>query len=745
MRLFDEEKKLKVSFDLNDKNKSDIKEIDGNLLVGGEDGGNTKITTEVTFYGEDGKPSGDKRKLTFGAYVDKKSVVHLVLDGLDLAADSWTGESKKDTDEGELDETYSIKRLGLDTGKKIYAAVQASGANYKPSAWKNSNSENPYFADSSQTDSEFAVKNARHLFNIRYREGENTVSRYLQKESFAWGGEDGILAAKHVYENGKIVEWSEENVKAFAAVPKLNAGSVYEGSGKKEIAIQELVLGKDLTQESEAGNGGEEQSGSGDSTDAGKNGGTDNGGIAGKAGTGGNEEVTEDITEGGEEDTADPEKTPYGNLGLFCENDGTIRNIVLEHVTVDNAAEVPEENGENVGEEKNGGEKEIAKRESTGLEGALKEGSGPEDTTDLQEAEAEKYGTGALCGVNRGLIEKVTVKGGSVAGNANVGGIAGKDEALKETSDEALGTVRSYAQLENTARVSGNKNVGGILGYNDGSTLTKCVSAPEMEEADLAELEENIEENLRGTNVGGIVGYSQGGALEECATTGGYVTGKSHVGGIVGLMEVMGGPAGDAADGSEAKAAAADGEGKAAGGEGENISLAVLDGSGLKNRAVVIGEEYVGGITGENQGCLIKNWTNEGLVAASKQYAGGITGYNGETGKIENCRTDVDTSAISGEKQLAGVLQGVITQTLIPDPARMGRFPATEILIGTDAALNLIRENKCHQMNTIMQSGAALGMHSLNMDLTRLVGEGKITREDAMKYSNNKKELLQYL
>ncbi len=95
--------------------------------------------------------------------------------------------------------------------------------------------------------------------------------------------------------------------------------------------------------------------------------------------------------------------------------------------------------------------------------------------------------------------------------------------------------------------------------------------------------------------------------------------------------------------------------------------------------------------------------------------------------------------------QLSGVLQGVITQTLIPEPSGLGRYPATEILIGTDAALNLIRENKCHQMNTVMQSGASLGMHSLNMDLTRLVREGKITRDDAMKYSNNKKELLQYL
>ncbi|NCC44121.1 MAG: type IV pili twitching motility protein PilT, partial [Clostridia bacterium] len=64
---------------------------------------------------------------------------------------------------------------------------------------------------------------------------------------------------------------------------------------------------------------------------------------------------------------------------------------------------------------------------------------------------------------------------------------------------------------------------------------------------------------------------------------------------------------------------------------------------------------------------------------------------------------------------------------------------------GTDAALNLIRENKCFQMNTVMQSGGAYGMHTLNKDLCKLVQSGTITVESAMKYSNDKKDLEQYL
>lgn len=63
--------------------------------------------------------------------------------------------------------------------------------------------------------------------------------------------------------------------------------------------------------------------------------------------------------------------------------------------------------------------------------------------------------------------------------------------------------------------------------------------------------------------------------------------------------------------------------------------------------------------------------------------------------------------------QLAGVLKGVITQCLMPVAGGGGRVAATEILLGTDAITNLIRENKSHQMGSMMQSGAGMGMHTL--------------------------------
>jgi twitching motility protein PilT len=95
--------------------------------------------------------------------------------------------------------------------------------------------------------------------------------------------------------------------------------------------------------------------------------------------------------------------------------------------------------------------------------------------------------------------------------------------------------------------------------------------------------------------------------------------------------------------------------------------------------------------------------------------------------------------------QLSGVLRGVITQTLLPLADMSGRTVATEILIGNDAVLNLIREGKYHQLGSTMQSNAEIGMHTLAGDLANLVRMGRITRETAEKAVNNKAELMQYM
>lgn len=90
--------------------------------------------------------------------------------------------------------------------------------------------------------------------------------------------------------------------------------------------------------------------------------------------------------------------------------------------------------------------------------------------------------------------------------------------------------------------------------------------------------------------------------------------------------------------------------------------------------------------------------------------------------------------------QAANVLIGVCSQQLLPLPGG-GRRVATELMIANSAVRNCIREGKTSQMKGIMQTGASLGMHTMDQDLARLVTEGYIDREAAMTYSYDTKEL----
>lgn len=90
--------------------------------------------------------------------------------------------------------------------------------------------------------------------------------------------------------------------------------------------------------------------------------------------------------------------------------------------------------------------------------------------------------------------------------------------------------------------------------------------------------------------------------------------------------------------------------------------------------------------------------------------------------------------------QLATNLKGVVTQVLVPSYDGDGMVMATEVLLNNDAIANQIRENKTHQIASSIVSGVSLGMHTLNMDLRRLVREQRITDEEARKFASNIKE-----
>lgn len=85
--------------------------------------------------------------------------------------------------------------------------------------------------------------------------------------------------------------------------------------------------------------------------------------------------------------------------------------------------------------------------------------------------------------------------------------------------------------------------------------------------------------------------------------------------------------------------------------------------------------------------------------------------------------------------QLSSVLEGVISQQLLPRADGNGRVAAHEIMVTTPAIRNLIREGKTHQMQTVIQTGSKQGMQSMDASLMNLYQSRIITREVLEKYA----------
>ncbi|HUC35704.1 MAG TPA: type IV pilus twitching motility protein PilT [Acidimicrobiales bacterium] len=94
---------------------------------------------------------------------------------------------------------------------------------------------------------------------------------------------------------------------------------------------------------------------------------------------------------------------------------------------------------------------------------------------------------------------------------------------------------------------------------------------------------------------------------------------------------------------------------------------------------------------------------------------------------------------------LAGALQGVVTQQLIPTADASGRLAAAEVMFCTSAIRNLIRSEKTHQIYSLMQTGGQYGMQTMDQGLARLVREGRITEPMAFDRSRNEEDLRNHL
>lgn len=95
--------------------------------------------------------------------------------------------------------------------------------------------------------------------------------------------------------------------------------------------------------------------------------------------------------------------------------------------------------------------------------------------------------------------------------------------------------------------------------------------------------------------------------------------------------------------------------------------------------------------------------------------------------------------------QLSFVLEGVITQQLIPRLGGKGRVLAAEVLVATPAIRALIREKKIHQIYSLMQAGQKFGMQTMNQALYRLYVTRQISLEEALGRSPDVDELEQML
>jgi twitching motility protein PilT len=105
---------------------------------------------------------------------------------------------------------------------------------------------------------------------------------------------------------------------------------------------------------------------------------------------------------------------------------------------------------------------------------------------------------------------------------------------------------------------------------------------------------------------------------------------------------------------------------------------------------------------------------------------------------------DVFPAAQQGQirTQLAGTLEGVVAQTLLPTADGQGRVAAIEVLRPDDAVRNLVRQAKVEQIYSIMQTGSKRGMQTMEQALTELVLRGIITQEIALARSSKPEQLL---
>lgn len=92
--------------------------------------------------------------------------------------------------------------------------------------------------------------------------------------------------------------------------------------------------------------------------------------------------------------------------------------------------------------------------------------------------------------------------------------------------------------------------------------------------------------------------------------------------------------------------------------------------------------------------------------------------------------------------RLSYILKGVISLRLVPFKDGPGRIPACEVMLLTPTISRLIREGKTWEIPQFLEEGEIFGMQTFNQSLTKLIRAGKISEQEAIKFSDNEEEFM---
>ena len=123
------------------------------------------------------------------------------------------------------------------------------------------------------------------------------------------------------------------------------------------------------------------------------------------------------------------------------------------------------------------------------------------------------------------------------------------------------------------------------------------------------------------------------------------------------------------------------------------------------------------------------------LIAAETGHLVLTTIHTGDAAQTIDRIVDVFSGDLAAQvrAQLAQVLAAVVCQHLVTRADGSGRCAVVEVLIGTDAVRNLIRDSKVHQLKNVMATGRRFGMQTLEQHLAMLVAQRRIDASEALR------------